>query len=702
MNSWNQAPLVRLLLPFIVGIIAAIFLPFQVPGGITVFCVLALLISIPVLIPKLNISYRKSWRFGLLVNTTLFLFAYQLTNLKTEKFAVNHFSKLIDTTQFAYVRLTEPYLEKQKSLKVIVEVIAVKQDDKWRNTSGKAMVYFQKDENALNLKYGDGVVVKANFKEIAPPQNPGEFNYKRFLSFHNIYHQAFIKNTDWLYSNVNTANMLQAISIRLRNNLLKILRDNNIKGNEFAVGSALLLGYEDKLDADIISAYSSTGALHILSVSGLHVAIVYLVFNWMLFFLDKIKYGNIIKAVLLILFLWFYALLTGMSPSVLRAATMFSFIIIAKAYNRYTNIYNTLAASAFLLLLINPFLLMDVGFQLSYLAVIGIVYIQPKIQQWLEPKTWLLDQVWTITSVSIAAQIATFPLALYYFHQFPNYFLLSNLIVIPISTAVIYLGIAIFIFAKISILSIWLAMGFNWCVWFLNQTVFEIEKWPYALMSGISITVLETFLIYGSIILLFYYFAKLKFNFLLFILALIVLIVGMQISEQVQQDHQKRLIIYNIPKTSAVDFICSRNNVLLTDSAFAENKTGLSFRVKNNWCNLGMNRSTIISENIKTENLMINDNFIQFYDKRIAVVNEQGSFKNMKYVSLKPLLVDYLIISKNKRIVMADILKLYQTKIIVFDSSNPEFKINKWKTECEELGQPYYSVMDSGAMVVDL
>lgn len=695
--AWNQAPLVRLLIPFVLGILSAVFLDSPVQFAIPILCILAVLISIPVLIPKFNISYKRSRGFGLLVNVILFVFGYQLTMLKTEKYAGDHFSKVSDSSTFVYVRLSEPYLEKQRSLKVMAEVLAVKQNGQWKNTSGKAMLYFQKEEEAMQLNYGDGVVLKANFEEIAPPQNPGEFNYKRFLSFHNIYHQAYVKNTDWTYSGINTANRIKASSLGLRNKLLKVFTDNDITGNEFAVGSALLLGYEDKLDADIISAYSSTGALHILSVSGLHVAIVYFVFNWLLFFFDKIKYGTIIKAVLLILLLWFYAALTGLSPSVLRAATMFSFIVIAKAYNRHTNIYNTLAASAFLLLLIDPFLIMDVGFQLSYIAVIGIIAIQPRIQQWWEPRSWLMEQVWGITSVSIAAQIATFPLALYYFHQFPNYFLISNLIVIPVSTAVIYLGIATFSFAKISLLAGYLALGFHYSVWFLNQSVFEMEKWPYALMSGISISVGETLMIYAVILFLFFYFIKPVFKFFLISLSLLLFIGCSQISEQLQQDQQKKIIVYNIPKTRALDFISARSNVLYTDSIFSKNEAGLSFRVKNNWWDLGMKRSSIISENIKTTHLLIKDNFIQFYNTRIVLINEQSSFTHSK-----PLNVDYVIISKNKKIRMKDILKCYPTQLIVFDSSNPEYLINKWKAECDILGQSYYSVLDNGAMVLEL
>lgn len=702
MKIWNQAPLVRLLLPFIAGIITAVYLPFQYNFGIYVICALSLIISLVVLIPKLNFSYRKSGWFGLLVNVTLFASAFQLTILKTEILNPNHFSKFIDSTSFVYARLNDSYLEKEKSLKVVVQILAVKRGKIWINTSGKAMVYLKKDANSLQLAYGDGIVLKVDFKDVPPPQNPGEFNYKRFLAFHNVFHQAYVKDKDWVNCYHNTGSPLMSYSINLRNRLLKIFIANHLQGDEFAVGSALLLGYVDKLDADIISAYSSTGALHVLSVSGLHVAIVYIVFNWFLFFLDKVKYGNIIKAVVLILFLWFYAILTGSSPSVLRSASMLSFIIVAKAFNRNTNIYNTLAASAFLLFLINPYLIMDVGFQLSYLAVIGIVYIQPKIYNWFEVNNWLLDQVWTITSVSIAAQIATFPLGLHYFHQFPNYFLLSNFIVIPVSTVIIYLGIALFVFAKISMIASYLAIAFNWSIWLLNSSVKVIEKWPYSLLRGISISVFETWLIYSLIIIFFFYFAKQKFSLLIYAFSLTIVILFSQIVEQRQQVQQKKIIVYNIPKTSAMDFISSNNNVLLTDSAFANNESALLFRVKHNWWDLGITNSTIKTNDFSTTNLIIKKNYILFYSKKIVIINEQSKFKKITKTFQSPIIVDYLVISKNPNVRLTDILKLVYAKKIIFDSSNSEYRINKWKTECVKLNQPYYSVIDSGAYIEDI
>jgi len=550
--------------------------------------------------------------------------------------------------------------------------------------------------------FGNILVVKVDFKEIPEPQNPGEFNYKRFLSFHNVFNQAYVKNGDWVFSGANSGNPILCTAINLRKSLLNVFITNHIQNDEFAVGSALLLGYADKLDADIITAYASTGALHVLSVSGLHVAIVYVVFNWLLFFFDKMRYGTIIKAAVLLLLLWFYATLTGLSPSVLRSAAMFSFIIVAKAFDRNTNIYNTLAVSAFFLFLFNPYLIMDVGFQLSYIAVIGIVYIQPKIYNWFEPKSWLLDQVWTITAVSIAAQIATFPLGLHYFHQFPNYFLLSNFIVIPISTVIIYLGLAVFAFAKISAVVKYLAIGFTWSVWLLNSSVKLIETWPYALLQGISITVFETWLLYGLIILFLYYFTKRQFKYLLFALSLAVIILCSQLVQQYNQFNQQKLIIYNVPKTSAVDFISAKSNVLLTDTAFAHNESALLFHVKHNWWELGINKTNIISKNFQSNNLNITNNYIQFCDKRMVIINEKGEFNYKGIVSLKPLLVDYLVISKSPHIRMKEIIKQYQAKVIVFDSSNSEYLVNKWKSECVNLNQPFYSVMDSGALVVNL
>ncbi len=699
---WNQAPTVRLLLPFIGGILSAIYFPHEFENALVVLSVLIILVSAIVLIPQFNISYKNSFWFGWISYITLFLLAYHLTIYKTEKFSSDHFSKIKDPSHLVYARVSDSYIEKERSIKVILEIRAVKKGQSWMSSRGKAVVYIKKNDLSLKLEYGEELFLKADFKDIPEPQNPAEFNYKKFLALHNIYHQAYVKNNEWFSTKINSGNPFIKYSIELRNKLLKVLTENHLTGDEFSVGSALLLGYVDKLDADIISAYASTGSLHVLSVSGMHVAIVYIVFNWLLFFLDKIKYGTTLKAILLILFLWFYSALTGLSPSVLRAATMFSFIIIAKTLNRHTNIYNTLSAAALFLLLIHPNLIMEVGFQLSYIAVIGIVYIQPKIKNWFEPDHFLLDQVWTITSVSIAAQIATFPLGLYYFHQFPNYFLLANLVVIPISTVIIYLGIAVFAFSKIPLVVKYLSVCFTWSIWLLNSSVKWIENLPASLVQGIHISTSETWLVYAIIVLFFGYFTTKKYNHIVYVLATTILLLLIQVDEQLEQLKQKKLIVYNIPKTSAIDFITGKRNVLLTDTVFGRDERGLLFHVKHNWWELGLVNSKIISKSYTDTNLKVENNFIQYENKRIGIINRELILAKKNQKTSSPFIVDYLIISGNAKVSIANIERIFSVKTIIFDSSNSEYTINKWKSECAVFNQSYYSVVDSGAFIENM
>ena len=195
-----------------------------------------------------------------------------------------------------------------------------------------------------------------------------------------------------------------------------------------AVASTLILGYKADLSNDVLQAYSKTGTIHVLSVSGAHVAILLILLSFGFSFLDRFKYGRLIKAILIILIIWYYSLLTGFSPAVCRAAVMISMVIIGKTYSRHISILNILAISAFFLLLYDPLFITDVGFQLSYLTVLGLIVLQPIVYKWVHLENKWADKLWALCSVSIAAQVITFPLSIYYFHQFPVYFLISNFV----------------------------------------------------------------------------------------------------------------------------------------------------------------------------------------------------------------------------------------------------------------------------------
>jgi competence protein ComEC len=547
------------------------------------------------------------------------------------------------------------------------------------------------------------VVFKSNFTEVRPPQNPSEFNYKLFLSFHNIYQQAYIPSENWKLLQRDQGNPVLSASYSLREYLLNIFRENGLAGDEYAVGSALVLGYTDKLDQDLISAYASSGALHVLSVSGLHVGIIYLVANFRLLFLDKIKFSKPIKIFLLLFIVWFYSILTGMSPSVLRSAAMFSLIIIAKGWKYDTNIFNTLAVSCFALLLWNPYLIMEVGFQLSYLAVLGIVAVQPWLYEKWQPKNWLLNHIWVLTSVSIAAQVVTFPLGLLYFHQFPNYFLVSNLIVIPISTIILLYGLFVLAVGKIAVVGTFCTKIFSWIVWLLNESVRLTEKTPGSLLEGISISILETWLIYFFIIFILVFLFQKRQRFVYPALGILILVLSIQVYENYRERKQRTFIVYNIPKTQAYDFISGKNGVFLSQTSFMNNASSVKFHVSHNWDDMGITERKFIEavgkESYSSEIFLRENNFLQFASRKMMVIDSLPYLKNDLSQKLS---VDYIILSKNAKARIKDLQKQFSFKKIIIDSSNSEWKNNKWKKECEELKVDFYSVIDNGAYIENL
>ncbi|NJO90405.1 MAG: ComEC/Rec2 family competence protein, partial [Chloroflexia bacterium] len=234
----------------------------------------------------------------------------------------------------------------------------------------------------------------------------------------------------------------------LRSSILSVYQSSGIQGDEFAILAALTLGVKDYLSDEIVEAYSDSGAMHVLAVSGLHVGILMAMLNMIFSFFWKRKKLLVLKSIIILVFLWLFALITGLAPSVTRSALMFSFFILSKNSGKRPSSYNSLAAAAFIILLFNPNALFHVGFQLSFLAVISILLFQQKLYRTIDIKNKYLDYFWQLTTVSLAAQIGTTPISIFYFHQFPIYALLTNIIVIPaaaiILNAVILLLIANF------------------------------------------------------------------------------------------------------------------------------------------------------------------------------------------------------------------------------------------------------------------
>ena len=689
MNYCNKIPLFRIILPFLMGIIIAFH--FQLSAIYLCIIILANVVGV------LSISYfkhyfssfSKRWIFGVLINLLFVVFGVLITQQHKPINKRFHFEKY--SSSASIVVLKEDIVTKTKSYKCEVEVIAVKSGDNWRNTQGKAILYLAKDSLAELLTYGDKLFINGEWKTIENPSNPGQFNYKNFLLNSNITAQQYLQSINWKIISFSDNNSLRKLAFVYQKKLLTHL-EFHFQNEELAVISALLLGYKDLLDRETIMIYSSSGAMHVLAVSGLHVGIIYLLLNSLFLFFEKFKYGKYLKAVFLIFSLWAYALLTGLSPSVLRAATMFSFIIIGSALKRETNIYNTLAASAFVLLLYNPYILLQVGFQLSYAAVLGIVYLQPKLYKLMYTKYWLLDKIWAITTVSIAAQLATFPLGMYYFHQFPNYFLLSNLFVIPLATFIIGGGVLLFIISAIPILSGFLAWIVNKLLLLLNFSVQWVEALPHSLSLGISITVLETIIIYTIIILFFSSIIKWKPRLLQLSLALVIFFMILQLKEQYETQQQSYFIVYDVPKESAIDFVDGNNNYFIDSDDLQNNQNTMRFHIMHYRWEKRVKKSTLVPNLFLEKNYFRNGNFIQFLDQKILLWDKDFE---------KPttaLYFDYIVVSDKVNLDFKNI----KCKQVIIDSSVPKYNWEQIKKECLKWDIPFYNVNTQGAYLFKL
>jgi len=691
MNYWNKTPLFRLLIPLIIGIVFSIYFAFNKELAFNFSILLFIGLNLIFYFKSYFSDYKKRWYFGITLNLFLFFFGIFITEFQKPENKTKHYTKF--DSEISAVRLIEDVVVKQNSNKCEVEVIAIKRDSNWVNTNGKAILYLAKDTLSNSLSFGDELLINSKWKVIDLPTNPAQFNYKNYLYNSGIIAQQYVTNDKWKISKKETNLSVRKHAFVYQKRLLNTLK-NNFEDDELSVLSALLLGYKDLLGRDVIMTYASSGAMHVLAVSGLHVGIIFMVLNFFLSFLNSIKFGNYLKAFILIIALWIYALITGMSPSVLRATTMFSFIIIGGALKRDTNIYNTLAASAFVLLIYNPFIILQVGFQLSYAAVLGIVYLQPKLHNLYRPSSWLLDKVWAISAVSIAAQIATFPLGMFYFHQFPNYFLLSNLFVIPLATFIIGFGVFLFLISWYLPLSNLIVLVLNKLLLFLNFSVDWVQSLPHSLTVGVSVYKMETFLIYLIIILLIPAVIKRSFKLIKIAISLSVLLVIYQIYEKVTLQNQQYFIVYDVKGEQAIDFVDGSNNYFIADENLANDQSKMRFHIHHFRWERRVLESNLVSVDFLANNYLRAGNHIKFFDKKILLWDKD--FK--KPTNLAALQLDYIIVSEKANINLENI----NCKLLIIDSSVDYYKEEVIKKECLKWDIPFYDVNTEGAYLFEI
>ncbi len=453
---------------------------------------------------------------------------------------------------------------------------------------------------------------------------------------------------------------------------------------ERAIVNAFVIGVTDGIDDDLRQAYAAGGAMHALAVSGMHVSILYGVLLLILKPMERRRGGPWTIAITCLVALWMFAFVTGLPPSVLRAVAMFSFVAVAKPLGRTTSILNTLAASAFFLLVYDPYLILAAGFQLSYLAVLGIVILYRPIYNLLELRWPWTDWLWQITCVSIAAQLATLPVTLYYFHQFPVYFLLANIFVIPASTVILLGGILLLIISPIPLLAVWLGKGLALAVWLLNEGLFLVGQLPSTVIYPIPMTLVQSICLGGVIVCVFSLLRSRRFRW---VWAMAVCVILFALNDFTTTDRE--FVVYAVPRHSVMEWSGRGSAVVAIDSALQRSPSAMKFHVEANRVFRKTNTVTTVPKPLEA---------LEFFlvgDERFLWVGRTPG--NSAHVS-----TDFLVIGNNAVRSLETLQRTVTFEYLILDSSNSRFYEEKIIREAAKLGIPCYSVSRDGAFVFTL
>ncbi|HET8858918.1 ComEC/Rec2 family competence protein [Marivirga sp.] len=698
-QAWNRYAFIRFVLFMSLGIVTGSFFPNMVEIIILIFGIITFLYFSAQFLKGYQFPTFQSVTFAVFAFLICFSFGFLNAYWKSEKHDETHLLNINASKVEAFeATLINAGKETAKTHGFKVEIEQVLMDKKWKNYSGKAMVYFQKDSLSKELKYGDQLLVKSRLTELEPPKNPLEFNYKRFLGFDQVYHQQYVPSRKWLKISEENGDLIISASIKTGQYLEDIMNENILNERSLAIAKALTLGIKDELDNELRNAYASAGAMHVLAVSGLHVGIIFLLISTLLKKWRNHKRGRYFFAIINISVLWTYAFITGLSPSVQRAAMMFSFIILAQAMKRQTNIYNTLAASAFVLLSFNPFLLFSVGFQLSYLAVLGIVFFQPKLYSLLQFKFILWDKLWAITCVSIAAQLATAPLGLLYFHQFPTYFFLSNLVVIPAAFVILNSSLFLLIISFWEWAAEWVGFLIGHFIQVINYLVFSLDYLPNSTIEGIFINTSESWFIYIAIFFIAIFISEKKLNYLKVTVFSLFLLSSSICWRQYQNFQEKKLIVYDTGEHHAISIRNGFSQYLKVDEELALDKNKLRFHVYPSQLEAGIADFHPDRFEPEIQNEIFRDfkglKFAIWENKRIVHWHQEIK---KDFTLQKPIEVDLLIISNNALQKYEKLLEFFNSKKIVLDASNSYYNIQNFKAKFEEENLDYYIVPEEGA-----
>ncbi|MFC0604109.1 ComEC/Rec2 family competence protein [Winogradskyella pulchriflava] len=659
-----------------IGIIIAHY--FVLDFNAVLFSTIGLIILLGIYWFVLKQKIDKAPYFALLAFVCMIGIGITSYNIKNETLQPHHYTnKQLDSSTAAIVFKVEERLKPDAyNDKYIVSVSSINNE----RASGQLLINIRRDSTSKVLPVDVVLFTSTNLKTIQKPLNPHQFDYSKYLELKQVYHQLYLKPSELLLLS-DDKTTIYGFADQLRTTINGKLVKAGFNDDTLSIINALLLGQRQTIDKNIYNNYVNSGTIHILAVSGLHVGILLLILNFIFSPLLYFRYGNIIRPFIIVTLLWSFAVIAGLSPSVTRAVTMFSIISIAMHIKRPTNIYNTLAISAFLILLINPNFLFEVGFQMSYLAVLGIVSVQPILYKLWKPKFLITDKLWQIFTVTLAAQAGVVPISLFYFHQFPGLFFVSNLVVIPFLGLILGFGLLVIALALLNLLPHYMVIAYSFIIDSLNGFIAWVAQFEGFLFRDIPFTLLQVIICYFIIVCLVQIYKTKLFNWVAMCLIGIISFQGLLIYNDYQTQNDA-FIIFNKSRHSIIG---QKHNGQLV---IHHNLDSIKQRTDNVIRNYKVGE---LINSVSTEDLQ---SVYQYKGKTILVIDSLGVYNNISFKT------DYVLLRNSPRINLNRVIDRLKPKQIIADASNYKSYVNRWKSTCLKRKIPFHQTNEKGAFVI--
>ncbi len=648
LTIFGKTPFLRLILPVIAGIAVAAYIP-VIQRVILLLALVGLLLMLVSFFLKGEWQYPLRWLFG----AGVFFFLFSLALLQYQEHEKRAEPNFISNEAYYIGTLVDIPEAKPRSI-----ACHVKTD---YPVNKKVILYLQQCDQARMLMPGEELVFRARLQPFQNFGNPDDFNYPRFMKIKGVAGSAYVPTSNWQKTGRQRLT-LPILSQRCRAKVLTFYHSFQLDPDALAFISAITLGYKAYLSDDLQEAFRASGTAHVLAVSGLHVGIIYAVINLLFSFLGKRGRPFVVRQLLVILTLWAYALIAGMSAPITRASFMLTVYCVGRIWKRSGFTYNTLAAAAFIILLFKPFSLFDVSFLMSFMAVFAILFFQPKLRQLYTPRNRVSKFFGDLSTISLSAQIGVFPLVLYFFGSFPTYFFIANLLIVPLISLVIYatvplVAVSLFSFLQSPLLS-WLEALFRWVLKTLINIVLGVvqftEALPFAQVTDQHLSLTQLFFLLFFIYLFAQHLMSRRSRPLLVALSSLLLFFAIGIHERITSE-PPRLVVFNAPSSSEI---------------------AIFYKKRRHYVEIPTNG--LLPHPAKGVLRLSNGELERFHAE-------------------EPLPLYTLILSEYRYFNVDRLLSLFLPEVIVLDSSIPRYAARQLQAECNERGVTVHDVTVDGA-----